>query len=71
MADERLLAVMTIKKTTTGTIVFEEEEDGDSPHLETIGRPLNIYIPKPSYKLLLAEPTVITVLIEPGDQRGT
>lgn len=68
MADERIVAVMEIKKTTQGTVVFEETEDGGSPHLEAVGRPLNIYIPKPAYKLLLGEPTIVTVLIEPGDQ---
>lgn len=64
---KQIVAVMKVKKETPGKIVLEEI-DG-SPHLETIGMPLNIYVPKISHKNMLEPGDVYTLLLETGDQR--
>lgn len=62
----QIVAVMGQKKTTPGKVVFKEEPD--SPHFQATGVPLDIYIPKKSSKDFLGDPSIITLLIEPGDQ---
>lgn len=63
---DKIVAVMTVKKETPGKVVFEECDS--SPHLNSTGGALNIYIPKNSAKTLLGGADKITMLIEPGDQ---
>jgi hypothetical protein len=61
-----VIAVMTVKKTTEGKVVYIERDD--STHFDTIGIRLSIYVPKITAKNMLDNADLVTLMIEAGDQ---